>query len=158
MKFQTGYYEDNYSPPLNSLPTCVDLSFSRGTEEEFNKAVGAVCLFLRDYSLRDIIYVNTATNTRPPKIVECDDRVAIVVKTLLDYFRPRGYCWSYSMSGSKCVSSYPLDFSWLQATNLMFPTARERLEAKSYLYSLFISWGKEHILDEAFPKNHSTEI
>jgi hypothetical protein len=145
---------DSLENPVGDPPEDDEPTVENGTFEDFNKALAAVAYLAHIHGLEGSFQFSA--NEETFEYDEGDNELADIVSTIANGFDVRGCTYEYIDQNDGRVTShagyapsYHVDqddvASW-------FPSARERLECKTWLRDLFVTMGMDVAeIDKAFP-------
>jgi hypothetical protein len=144
---------DALENPVGDPPDDEDAHVGKGTIEDFTKALAAVS-YLATVHDKDGNYAFSA-NKEEFEWHEGDEDLLDLVETIVDAFEIDGIQYQYTDENDGRVTSHAGSAPYFDIgeyeVNACFPSARERLEAKTWLKEMFRSLGlNTAIIDTTF--------
>jgi hypothetical protein len=149
-------HNDKLSNPVGDGPDDdTEMSLEVGTEDELMATLYGIAYLADQAGLIPEFAFSTGTRSdeEPVKIHECSRDLRPIVEAVLDTFQPTMTTWEYIDENDGRITAYGASGLWFDIApseiETYFPSARERLEIKSYLTEIFTKYGIEVGLIEA---------
>jgi hypothetical protein len=148
-------HNDLLENPVGDAPEDEELTVSRGETEDLYKALAAIVYLGERAGLGDAFAVSASDDDF---FVEGDEKLTPILEELIDGFGPTEKRFSYIDQNDGRVSAYAESGPYFDVSrhdvDTWFPSARERLEAKSWLRELFSKMELNvSLIDETFTMN-----
>jgi hypothetical protein len=130
-----------------------EMTVAVGTEHELLSTLYGISYLADMAGLESEFAFTTGTDEQAYDIHDCSRDLTPIVQAVLDVFLPNMTTWEYIDENDGRVTAYGPGGRWFDIApseiETYFPSARERLEIKSYLTEIFTKYGIEVGLIEA---------